>query len=57
VAYYTVLPRRATLVLDRPDAPNHLSLLAEGVNDAMIELLSPLLPVAQVMNEYTSFGF
>ena len=45
----TVLPRRAALVFDRPDAPNHISFLAEGVNDAMIELLSPLLPVAQVM--------
>jgi len=41
-----VLPRRAALIFDRPDAPNHISFLSEGVNDAMIEFLSPLLPVA-----------
>lgn len=41
------LPKRAALVYDRPDAPNHISFLSEGVNDAMIDLLSPLLPVAQ----------
>jgi len=43
------LPQRAALVFDRPDAPNHISFLAEGVNDAMIEFLSPLLPVAQAL--------
>ena len=41
------IPKRAALVFDRPDAPNHISFLSEGVNDAMIDLLSPLLPLAQ----------
>lgn len=45
----TSLPSRAALVFDRPDAPNHISFLAEGTNDAMIDLLSPLLPVAQAL--------
>jgi hypothetical protein len=44
------LPRRAALIFDRPDAPNHISFLAEGVNDAMLDFLSPLLPVAQAMS-------
>lgn len=44
------IPSKAALVFDRPDAPNHISFLTEGVNDAMINLLSPLLPVAQAMN-------
>lgn len=43
------LPSRSALVFDRPDAPNHISFLAESVNDAMIDFLSPLLPVAQAM--------
>jgi hypothetical protein len=43
------LPSRAALVFDRPDAPNHISFLSEGVNDAMIDLLSALLPVAQAL--------
>jgi hypothetical protein len=41
------IPKRSAIVFDGPDAPNHISFLAEGVNDAMIDLLSPLLPVAQ----------
>lgn len=41
------LPRRAALVFDRPDAPNHISFLSEGVNEAMMDFLSPLLPVAK----------
>ena len=44
------LPRRAAWILDTPDAPNHISFLSAGVNDAMIDLLSPLLPVAQWAN-------
>jgi hypothetical protein len=44
------LPRRAAWILEGADAPNHISFLAEGVNDAMINLLSPLLPVAQLAN-------
>lgn len=46
----TKVPSRSTVVFDRPDAPNHISFLCEGVNDAMIDLLSPLLPVAEAMN-------
>jgi hypothetical protein len=42
------LPRRAAWILEGANAPNHISFLAEGVNDAMINLLSPLLPVAQL---------
>jgi hypothetical protein len=44
------LPRRAAVVFDRSDAPNHISFLSEGVNDAMIEFLSPLLPLAQALS-------
>ena len=44
------LPGRSFLVLDRPDAPNHISFLSEGVNNAMIDLLSPLLPVARALD-------
>jgi dienelactone hydrolase len=41
------LPSRAALVLEGEGAPNHISFLADNVNTAMIDLLSPLLPVAQ----------
>lgn len=44
------IPSKSFLLFDRPDAPNHISFLAGGTNDAMIDLLSPLLPVAQAMN-------
>jgi hypothetical protein len=43
------IPSRAALIYDRPDAPNHISFLSGGVNDAMIDLLSPLLPLAQAL--------
>ena len=46
----TSLPSRAALIFDGADAPNHISFLAEGVNDAMVDFLSPLLPVAQAMS-------
>jgi len=46
-ALLSKLPSKSALIFDRPDAPNHISFLAEGTNDAMIQLLSPLLPVAQ----------
>ena len=49
LTYEKLLPRRASLVFDRPDAPNHISFLTDGVNNAMIDLLSPLLPVAQAL--------
>lgn len=44
------LPSRATILFDRPDGPNHISFLTDGVNEAMIDLLSPLLPVAQALS-------
>jgi len=43
------LPRKAALIFDRPDAPNHISFLANSVNEAMISVLSPLLPLAQAL--------
>jgi hypothetical protein len=43
------IPPRAALVFNRPDAPNHISFLTDGVNNAMIQLLSPLLPLAQAL--------
>jgi hypothetical protein len=46
----SLLPPRATLLFDRPDGPNHISFLADEVNEAMIDLLSPLLPVAKAFN-------
>jgi hypothetical protein len=30
-------------------APNHISFLAEGPNNAMVEFLSPLLPLARLL--------
>jgi hypothetical protein len=47
---FASLPRRAAIFFDRPDAPNHISYLCEGVNNAMIEFLSPLLPLAQALS-------
>jgi len=42
------LPPRASLLFrNRSSAPNHISFLAEGPNDAMVQFLSPLLPVAR----------
>lgn len=46
----STIPSKSFLLFDRPDGPNHISFLASGTNDAMIDLLSPLLPVAQAMN-------
>ncbi len=45
-----LIPKRAAIVYDRPDAPNHISFLTESTNDVMIEYLSPLLPVARLFN-------
>ena len=42
-------PKKAAVLFQRPDAPNHISFLSNGVNNAMIDLLSPLLPVAQAL--------
>jgi len=43
------LPRKSFLIFDRPDAPNHISFLSDSTNNAMIDLLSPLLPLAQAL--------
>mmetsp|Transcript_3174 Transcript_3174/g.5920 ORF Transcript_3174/g.5920 Transcript_3174/m.5920 type:complete len:460 (-) Transcript_3174:1559-2938(-) len=43
-------PKKSILILDRPDAPNHISFLAGNANDAMVSFLSPLLPVAQALS-------
>jgi len=50
LAKLSKIPPKSFLLFDRPDAPNHISFLADGTNDAMIDMLSPLLPVAQAMN-------
>jgi len=42
-----ILPSKSMLLIDRPDGPNHISFLTDGVNNAMIDLLSPLLPIAK----------
>jgi len=41
---------KTALIIDRPDAPNHISFLAGNVNDSMVSFLSPLLPVAQTLS-------
>jgi len=41
---------QTALIIDRPDAPNHISFLAGNVNDSMVSFLSPLLPVAQTLS-------
>jgi len=42
-------PLKTAVIFERRDAPNHISFLSDGVNNAMIDLLSPLLPVAQAL--------
>ena len=44
------LPSKGVIIFDRPDAPNHISFLSGNANDAMIDFLSPLLPVAQTLS-------
>ena len=46
----TAIPRRTAMIFERENGPNHISFLAGSVNDAMIDLLSPLLPIAQALN-------
>ena len=44
------LPERAVFIFaNEENAPNHISFLAEGTNDAMVEFLSPLLPLARAL--------
>ena len=44
------VPRQAFVAYEGPGSPNHISFLASRTNDAMIETLSPLLPVAKALN-------
>jgi pimeloyl-ACP methyl ester carboxylesterase len=47
---WNILPSRASLIFrNQINAPNHISFLAEGPNDAMVEFLSPLLPLARAL--------
>lgn len=41
------IPSKAALVFAGSNAPNHISFLSEATNDAMVDFLSPLLPVAR----------
>ena len=41
------IPNKSAIVLT---APNHISFLAGNANDAMVNFLSPLLPVAQALS-------
>lgn len=44
------LPSRSYLIFNNPaNAPNHISCLDEGTNDAMVQFLSPLLPLARAL--------
>jgi hypothetical protein len=46
----SIIPRQtAVLFQDAKTAPNHISFLNEGVNDAMIKTLSPLLVLAKAL--------
>lgn len=48
---YDKIPSRSSLIFTDPDnAPNHISFLSEGTNDAMISFLSPLLPLASLLS-------
>ena len=40
-------PPKSSLVFAGANAPNHISFLSEATNDAMVDFLSPLLPVAR----------
>lgn len=40
---------RAAIVFQGAKAPNHISYLSESVNDAMLDFLSPLLPLTQAL--------
>ena len=43
------LPSKASLIFTGAAAPNHISFLSEETNDAMVDFLSPLLPVARAL--------
>ena len=50
IRYYLFVKLNYDKIFENKDsAPNHISFLADGTNQAMIEFLSPLLPVAQVL--------
>ena len=47
-----ILPKKTAFIFTQsttPQPPNHISFLSEGVNDSMINFLSPLLPIAQAL--------
>ncbi len=44
------LPSKASLIFTGAAAPNHISFLSEETNDAMVDFLSPLLPVARALS-------
>ena len=48
---WDALPSRTALIFRKMGdaAPNHISFLAVGPNDAMVDFLSPLLPVARAL--------
>ena len=43
------IPSKASLIFAGDFAPNHISFLSEETNDAMVDFLSPLLPVARAL--------
>jgi hypothetical protein len=43
------IPSKASLIFSGVDAPNHISFLSEETNNAMVDFLSPLLPVARAL--------
>ena len=45
----TTIPNKASLIFSGASAPNHISFLSEETNDAMVDFLSPLLPVARAI--------
>ena len=44
------IPSKSYLIFAENGAPNHISFLSEETNDAMVDFLSPLLPLARVLN-------
>ncbi|KAL7442474.1 hypothetical protein ACHAXM_008429 [Skeletonema potamos] len=43
------IPSKAALIFSGVDAPNHISFLSEETNNAMVDFLSPLLPLARAI--------
>jgi len=47
--YQSTFPKRSYLIFEGENAPNHISFLAEGPCDSMVQFLSPLLPLARFL--------